>query len=153
MIEGWQPRPGENIAIDNNKVGPGYHELMGIPLVQGRGFTEQDNANAPRVAIINEAMARAYFPNQNPLAKRFSLGQGRAMAGDHRRDARPPLAQPDRNADSAFRLPALQDPYGSSARLVVRTKLDPLAVLPAVRKEALALNRASGDRTANDALR
>src|SRR5262249_14858909 len=77
VIEGWQPRPGENIAIDDNKVGPGYHEALGIPLAQGRGFTERDNANAPGVVIINEAMARAYFPNQNPLGKRFSLGPGR----------------------------------------------------------------------------
>jgi predicted permease len=140
VIEGWQPGPGENIAIDNNKVGPGYHELMGIPLVQGRGFTEQDNASAPRVAIINEAMARAYFPNQNPLAKRFSLGQGMpwmeiiGVTRDHRLHSLTEAPIPH------FDLPALQDHYGSSARLVVRAKRDPLAVLPAARKEALALN-------------
>jgi predicted permease len=140
VIEGWQSKPGENIAIDDNKVGPGYHELMGIPLVQGRGFTEQDNANAPRVAIINEAMARAYFPNQNPLGKRFSLGPGRpwleiiGVTRDHRMHNLTETPFPH------FDLPALQDPYGSFARLVVRTKIDPMAVLPAARKEALALN-------------
>jgi predicted permease len=140
VIEGRQPRPGENIAIDSNRVGPEYHELMGIPLVQGRGFTERDNANAPRVVIINEAMARAYFPNQNPFGKRFSLGPGRpwmeiiGVARDHRLHnlTEPPFPH--------FDLPALQHPYGSFARLVVRTKIDPLAVLPAARNEALALN-------------
>jgi predicted permease len=140
VIEGRQPRPGENIAIDSNRVGPGYHELMGIPLVQGRGFTELDNANAPLVVIINEAMARAYFPNQNPLGKRFSLGPGRpwmeiiGVTRDHR------LHNLTETPFPHFDLPALQRHYGAFARLVVRTKIDPLAVLPAARKEALALN-------------
>jgi putative ABC transport system permease protein len=140
VIEGRQPKPGENIAIDSNRVGPGYHELMGIPLVQGRGFTERDNASALRVAIINEAMARAYFPNQNPLGKRFSLGPGRpwmeiiGVTRDHRLHSLTETPFPH------FDLPALQHPYGAFARLVVRTKIDPLAVLPSARKEALALN-------------
>jgi predicted permease len=113
---------------------------MGIPLVQGRGFTERDNANAPPVAIINEAMARAYFPNQNALGKRFSLGQGMpwieiiGVTRDHRLHSLTETPFPH------FDLPALQHPYGSFARLVVRTKIDPLAVLPSARKEALALN-------------
>src|SRR5262249_32127148 len=65
VIEGWQSQPGENIAIDYTGVGPGYHEALGIPLVAGRGFTERDNANAPGVVIINETLARVYYPNQN----------------------------------------------------------------------------------------
>src|SRR5262245_20901896 len=140
VIEGRQPRPGENIAIDSNKVGPGYHELMGIPLVQGRGFTERDNANASPVAVINEATARAYFPNQNPLGKRFSLGPGRpwleiiGVTRDHRLHSLTETPFPH------FDLPALQHPYGPFARLVVRTKIDPVAVLPSARREALGLN-------------
>jgi predicted permease len=140
VIEGWQSKPGENIAIDSNRVGPGYHELMRIPLAQGRGFTERDDASAHLVAIINEAMARAYFPNQNPLGKRFSLGQGRpwieiiGVTRDHRLHSLTEAPIPH------FDLPALQHPYGEFARLVVRTRIDPLAVLPSARKEALALN-------------
>jgi predicted permease len=140
VIEGRQSMPGENIAIDDNKVGPGYHELMGIPLVQGRGFTEQDNAKAAPVAIINEAMARAYFPNQNPLGKRFSLGRGSpwmeiiGVTRDHRLHSLTEAPIPH------FDLPALQSPYGSFARLVVRAKRDPLALLPSARKVALELN-------------
>jgi predicted permease len=140
VIEGWQPKPGENIAIDSAGVGPGYHELLGIPLVQGRGFTERDNATAPGVVIINEALARTYYPNQNPLGKRLSLGQGRpwleiiGVARDHRLRSLTEAPIP------RLELPASQRYYGASARLIVRTKLDPLAVLPAVRREALALN-------------
>ncbi len=140
VIEGWQSGTGENIAIDSNRVGPGYHEVLGIPLALGRGFTEHDNANAPLVVMINEAMARAYFPNQSPLGKRFSLGPGRpwleiiGVTRDYRLHSLTEAPFPH------FDLPALQHPYGAFARLVVRTKLDPLATLPAARKEALALN-------------
>jgi predicted permease len=140
VVEGWQPRPGENLAFDYSKAGPGYHELMGIPLVQGRGFTERDNASAPGVVIVNETLARTYFPNQNPVGKRLSLGINKpwleivGVTRDHRLHSltEAPLPHID--------LPALQHPYGSFARLVVRTKLDPLTVAPAVRREALALN-------------
>jgi len=139
VIEGWQTKPGENLAIDDTKVGPGYHELLGIPLVEGRGFTEHDNASAPGVVIVNETLARTYFPNQSPLGKRLSLGPRQPWLEiiGVTRDLRlhslteAPLPHLD--------LPALQHPYGSFARLVVRTKLDPLTVLPSVRKEALAL--------------
>ncbi len=140
VIEGWQTKPGENIAIDDTGVGPGYHEMLGIPLVQGRGFTERDNANAPGVIIINETLARTYYPNQNPLGKRLSLGLGKpwleiiGVTRDYRLHSLTEAPIPH------FDLPALQHPYGASARLVVRAKLDPMAVLPAVRKEALALN-------------
>lgn len=57
-IEGWQPQPGENIALEYSLVGPGYHEIMKIPLVMGRGFTEHDNSSAPGVVIINETLQR-----------------------------------------------------------------------------------------------
>ncbi|MBO0862022.1 MAG: ABC transporter permease [Chloracidobacterium sp.] len=140
VIEGWPTQPGENLAVEDTKVGPAYHELMNIPLVAGRDFTERDNASAPGVVIINEALARAYFPNQNPLGKHLSLGAGKpwleiiGVARDHRLHnlAETPAPQ--------LAVSALQRPYGSTARLVVRTKIDPLAVWPAVRKEALALN-------------
>jgi putative ABC transport system permease protein len=140
VIEGWQPKPGENLAIDYSKVGPGYHELMGIPLIAGRGFTERDNASAPGVVIINEELARAYFPQQNPLDKRLRLGPNKpwleivGVTRDHRLHSLTEAPLPH------FDLPASQHPYGSFARLIARTKLDPMMVAPAVREEALALN-------------
>ncbi len=44
---------------------------MGIPLVAGRNFTEHDHAKAPKVAVINQAAARKFFPNENPIGRRF----------------------------------------------------------------------------------
>ena len=52
-------------------VAPNYFTTMGIPLVSGRGFTERDHQTAPKVAVINEAAARKFFPNENPIGRRF----------------------------------------------------------------------------------
>jgi predicted permease len=64
-------RQGENNGINRLVISPNFFEVMGIPVVLGRGFTDRDNAEAPKVVVINETAARKYFPNQNPLGQRF----------------------------------------------------------------------------------
>jgi predicted permease len=66
-VEGYAPRPNENMSIFRNVISPGYLPLMRIPMVDGRNFTEQDNENEPRVMIVNEAFARHFFAGRNPL--------------------------------------------------------------------------------------
>ena len=56
-------------------IGPNYFSTMGIPIVRGREFTKQDATIDPRVIVINEAMARREFPNEDPIGHRFSFGQ------------------------------------------------------------------------------
>ena len=68
-----------------------YFGTMGIPIVRGRGFREQDSADAPRVAIVNEQYVQHYSPNQDPIGKRFQLrereeldlGRDRRRREDH----------------------------------------------------------------------
>ena len=55
-------------------VSPDYFRVMGISLLAGRFFNQHDVMSAPRVSVISEAMARLYFPNQNPLGKRLTFG-------------------------------------------------------------------------------
>jgi putative ABC transport system permease protein len=55
-------------------VSPNYFRVMGIPLLAGRLFDQHDVSTAPRVSIISEAMARLYFPNQNPVGKQITFG-------------------------------------------------------------------------------
>ena len=72
--EGYQLERGrEAITIFDNVVSDGYFDIMGIPIIQGRGFVESDQVNTPTVAIVNEQLAHHYWPNQNPIGKRFRL--------------------------------------------------------------------------------
>jgi putative ABC transport system permease protein len=61
--------------VQGASVTPEYFHLLGMPLLRGRLFTEWDIENAPRVAIINEAFARTWWPDQDPLGKRLKLGR------------------------------------------------------------------------------
>jgi predicted permease len=69
-IEGYAPRPNENMNIFRNVISPGYLPLMHIPIVEGRNFTEQDDEsdNAPFVMIVNQAFVRHFFPDRDPIA-------------------------------------------------------------------------------------
>lgn len=72
-IEGRPPRaPGDYIWAAHRSVSLDYFRAMGISLLRGRRFVEQDLRS--RVAIINEAMARSYWPNEEPIGKRFKIG-------------------------------------------------------------------------------
>src|SRR6185295_4972971 len=61
-----------------NVVGAGYFRTLGIPLIAGREFARTDTAAAPKVAVINEAFAKFYFPNQNPMGRRLGRSGGGA---------------------------------------------------------------------------
>jgi putative ABC transport system permease protein len=63
-------------------VSPGYFEVFRIPILKGRDFTFADNAKAPGVVIINEAMARRYWPKSDPLEDRLVIGRGMRVAYD-----------------------------------------------------------------------
>jgi predicted permease len=59
---------------ENSMVSPGYFHSMGISLIEGRDFTEQDRTDTPSVAIISEKMAKEYFPGRSPVGQRFQWG-------------------------------------------------------------------------------
>ncbi|NJL27494.1 MAG: ABC transporter permease [Thermoanaerobaculia bacterium] len=66
------PPPGEPRNIDFwQMISPDYFETLGIPLVDGRAFTTADSRTAPPVAIVNQTLARVFWPGQNPLGKRL----------------------------------------------------------------------------------
>jgi putative ABC transport system permease protein len=67
--------PQDFLIVAYRPISPRLHETLGIPLLRGRFLTDADTERAPAVAVINEAMARQYFPNQNPLGQRLQLGQ------------------------------------------------------------------------------
>ena len=77
-VEGYVPRENEEIVINYTTIGPKYFATMGIPVRQGREYDETDTAESPRTLVINEAMARRYWPQGNALGGRIRLGQNLA---------------------------------------------------------------------------
>jgi predicted permease len=61
----------ETTVAERSSVTPDYFHLLGIPLLRGRLFNDSDTDKAPQVAVVNEAFARTYWPDQSPLSKRF----------------------------------------------------------------------------------
>ena len=130
---------GTGIKSNNNWVSPTYFKTVGIPLVEGREFTERDNVQSPRVAIVSESVARRYFPGQNPLGKRL----GRVDPRNERdqldteivgvvRDVRPNLhAEPG----AMIYFPTQQPPsfYPPPRTIAIRVAGDAALAIPAVR--------------------
>ncbi len=68
-VEGLPAGPGQSVF--DAVVNPDYFRTMGIPLLRGRSFTDQDRAGAPEVVVVSESLARRYFPNEDPIGKRL----------------------------------------------------------------------------------
>src|SRR5215813_13513371 len=82
QIEGRAPFPqGQEPTVDENLISPEYLQTMGIELLAGRYFTDQDNATAPKVVLINEAIARRFFPNENPVGQRLLFKTPKTIIG------------------------------------------------------------------------
>ena len=71
-LEGGRPLPPDYV-VAKPAVSPDYFRVMGIRLLRGRGFTEQDNSTAPGVAIISQSVARTLWPGENPLGRRITM--------------------------------------------------------------------------------
>lgn len=74
-VEGYSVLPvGQAPMIQHNVVTPGYFRAMGIPILMGRDFAETDAADSPKVTIVDERLAREYWPDTDPLGKRIRFG-------------------------------------------------------------------------------
>ncbi|MBV9613762.1 MAG: ABC transporter permease, partial [Acidobacteriaceae bacterium] len=77
QIEASTARSLEDRTNSSDRVGPNYFEVVGTPVLQGRGIGAQDAENAPKVAVINERMARFYFPHDDALGKHIFNEDGK----------------------------------------------------------------------------
>lgn len=124
-------------------ISPNYFQAMGIPLRQGRSFADSDNKDAPAVVIINEAAARRFYPNEDPLGKRFKRGRAESqnpwvmVVGIVGGVSHTTLGLP---SQPEVYLPFQQNP-DATITLVARTKSDPRALAAAVRREVSAVDK------------
>ena len=77
-IEGKKELPEDLQHVEYDGVSPKYFSTLGVALLAGREFNESDTANSPKVAIVNESMAKRYFAEGRPLGARFAWGGGKA---------------------------------------------------------------------------
>jgi predicted permease len=75
VIQQGHPAPGPNSNCGStwDRVSNRFLDSIGVPVVRGRGFGEQDTATSPQVALVNETFAKKYFPNQNPIGQHFGI--------------------------------------------------------------------------------
>ena len=143
-IENRPRDPSElSLELPFDRVLPNYFQTMGIQLLLGRAFTAQDGRDSPRVAIVNETFVKRYFPNADPIGKRFTFGdagpdtQWIAIVGVVRDSKRQGVDQPIRI--ESF-MPLAQMP-ARSMEVVLRTTGDPLALGNAARGAVWSLDR------------
>jgi putative ABC transport system permease protein len=135
--EGYVPQRHESMDIADSDVGPNYLRTMQIPLVEGRDFTAQDTDSSERVAIVNEAFVRRYWPNQEGLGKRVHVdGQWATIVGVARTGSYYSLRE---TGLPFIYLPVLQR-YSSTATVHLRVAGNPLAYAAAVEKAVHELN-------------
>ena len=131
-IEGEpEPEKGKELVAQFRVITPDYLEAIGTPLKEGRALTVQDRLDAPKVALVNEAMAERHWPGRSPLGRRVVLTSGAYEIVGVVRDARD--FGPDDDTPALIYLPAGQRGFRSMS-LVVRTDQDPAALAPAIRE-------------------
>ncbi|HET9274448.1 MAG TPA: ABC transporter permease [Gemmatimonadales bacterium] len=141
-VEGYQPPRDQNGPWgDFRIVTPGYFDALRIPIVRGRDFAETDALGAPEVAIVDEVLARKYWPGQDPIGKRVGFGNaenprwveivgvvGHTMQNNPREDQRTQLY-----------VSYAQLPEGQLG-LVLRTRGDPITLAPQLRQSVLGID-------------
>jgi predicted permease len=140
QIEGRPPRPaGEGLNTRFNLVSANYFRALGVALKGGRHFDAHDTKGAPDVVLINETMARQFWPDEDPLGKRLRIGENPwrtvvGVVGDVKNDGL--------NAETKAEMfyPLSQSPLPFMT-LVVRSETDPAALAASVRREVQEVDK------------
>lgn len=140
MIEGKPYNQGDMPYAAMRQAGPDFFKTLKIQLLKGRVFTDSDGPDSPPVIIINEAMARRYWPKENPIGRRVYFNWNRSrpeiagVIGDIKRAALDAEPKPE------MYFPFAQFP-SNDMMLAVRTDGDPLSFVAAVRGAVQAIDK------------
>ena len=136
---GFAPARGQEALV--NVIGPGFFDTLGIAMVKGRDFTTQDGEGRPPVAIVSDAMAKEFFPGEDPLGKRFVIaGPGANLpwieiVGVTRDSKYRSLSEP---ASPVVYLPLAQQ-HETGMTLYVRAAGSPAQLVAQIRREIQAI--------------
>jgi predicted permease len=142
-VPGYNPQEDEDMDVDQNWVGPNFLATMGIPLLNGREFSEADTSTSPKVAIVNEAMARRFFVGRNPMGLHFGFGGGKDVKLDTEIVG---IVKNSKNTDAKAMarpfvfLPYAQSEHAGNATFYVRTNQDPASLTVTARNLIQAMD-------------
>jgi predicted permease len=139
-VQGYAKKENEDVSAQQIFVGPEYPRTLGMPLLLGREIGLQDTAGAPKVAMVNEAFVRHFFPNQDPIGHRFGFDDEKpSPSGGYEivgvlKDAQFDNSSTKKIQETMF-LAILQDQsqFALSAEFEARTFGDPSAAVSAIR--------------------
>jgi predicted permease len=140
VIDGYVPVPNQQMLLHRATVLPGYFDFMGIRIMDGRDFSERDEAGAPAVMIVNETFAHHFFGEATPLGRTIHISGANLTVIAEVKDSKydTPMQAP---------IPYFYVPFqqvfgpGLNFSMLIKTTDDPMAVIPDLRREALALNQ------------
>lgn len=143
-VQGLAPPSGELPPLtDIEVVSPGYFHALGVSLTHGRPFAEEDGAGAPRVAIVDEALARRFWRGESPIGKRVAFDNGEKGEALWREVVGVVRSVKHYGLDATGRMlvyvPSLQEPEPTMT-LVVRGQVAPADLVPAIRREIQSLD-------------
>jgi putative ABC transport system permease protein len=134
------PWPVANMAF----VTPSYFAAAGVPLLEGRFFTDRDNAKSPPVVIVDKAFARKFFPGEDPLGKRIEPGASTGAGGDSMHEIVGVVGNTKLSVLSVGPKPIYYLPYRQlpwmPPPVIVRTAVPPRSIESTVRREMAALD-------------
>ena len=141
-VEGQKPLSGDDADARWDQVGSNFFSTAGIPILEGREITEQDSGNGQRVGVINETMARKFFPHSNPIGRRVlvktTAGQAPfVIVGVAANSKQHGVRE---KASSRFYVPyfnPIGDDWTAGAAILVRTSGDPSAQTSAIRSAVM----------------
>jgi putative ABC transport system permease protein len=142
----------DDLSADFFPVTPNFFATMRIPMLRGRDFTDRDTASAPWVAIVNETMARRYFPDENPIGNqiRVDLSEEDQLREIIAVVKDVPASHPQSRQDPAIFIPFVQaaphiiGPHTGlhlQMTFLLRTRGNPMSVLPAARRAVEEIDR------------
>ena len=151
QVEGYQPPSGEEPLVWFDWVTPGYFATLRTPLLAGRNFDSRDTATSPPVAIVNETLARRFFPNVNPIGKYFripgpdlSSSQPIQIVGIVK-DSKY-LSLREETLPFAY-VPLTQAPFiPEDSSFLIHTAVSPVSLIPSVREAIGGVNKAASLR-------
>lgn len=139
VVEGYQPREGERVNAQASLVSSDYFRSLGISLIAGREFNEQDSGGSPKVAVINEKMAHHFFGVANPIGRRIGTDEaadtvivGVVKDAQYLSLREPPMRH--------FYLPITQEPQLRDLTMHIKTAGEPGAIVDLVRGQVKELD-------------